>query len=46
MKAVYLGEKEPSRNEFDLDFPGYVRELKTTGKITAAQEKEMVNDKN
>lgn len=46
MKAVYLGEKEPSRNEFDLDFPGYVRELKTTGKITAAQEKEMVNDNN
>lgn len=46
MKAVYLGEKEPSRNEFDLDFPGYVRELKTNGKITAAQEKEMVDDNN
>ncbi len=46
LKAVYLGEKEPSRNEFDLDFPGYVRELKTNGKITAAQEKEMVDDNN
>lgn len=44
MEAVYRGEKEPSRNEFDMDYPAYVRELKTTGKITAAQEKEMIQD--
>ena len=44
LKAVYNGEKEPSRNEFDADFPAYVHELKTSGKITAAMEKEMVDD--
>lgn len=44
MKAIYNGEKEPSRNEFDTDFPAYVHELKTSGKITAQMEKEMVDD--
>lgn len=44
MKAVYNGEREPSRNEFDADFPAYVHELKTSGKITAQMEKEMVED--
>lgn len=44
MKAIYNGEKEPSRNEFDADFPAYVHELKTSGKITAQMEKEMVDD--
>lgn len=44
MKAIYNGEKEPSRNEFDADFPAYVHELKTSGKITAQMEKEMADD--
>lgn len=46
LKAIYNGEKEPSRNEFDTDFPSYVRELKTSGKITASAEKEMLDNNN
>ena len=44
LKAIYEGKKEPSRNEFDADYIAYLHELKTTGKITAAQEKEMATD--
>jgi hypothetical protein len=35
--SVYRGENEPSRNEFDMDYTGYLNEQKKTGKITAAQ---------
>ncbi|TCL58975.1 cyclic nucleotide-binding protein [Kineothrix alysoides] len=38
LKAVYNGEKEPSRNEFDIDYMAHIHEMKVTGKITAAQE--------
>ncbi|NLL76564.1 MAG: cyclic nucleotide-binding domain-containing protein [Clostridiales bacterium] len=38
LKAVYYGEKEPSRNEFDIDYTAHIHEMKVTGKITAAQE--------
>ena len=37
--AVYNGKKEPGRNEFDLDYPEYLREQKKLGKMTAEQEK-------
>lgn len=42
--AIYQGKKSPSRNEFDSDFPTYLREQKMTGNITAADEARMVND--
>lgn len=42
--AIYKGEKAPSRNEFDSDFPTYLREQKMTGNITAADEARMLND--
>lgn len=35
--SIYRGENEPSRNEFDMDYTGYLNEQKKTGKITAAQ---------
>ena len=35
--SVYQGKNEPSRNEFDMDYTGYLNEQKKTGKITAAQ---------
>lgn len=41
--AVYQGRKEPSRNEFDLDYPAYLREQKNSGNITAQQEKELLD---
>ena len=42
--AIYKGEKEPSRNEFDSDFPTFLREQKMSGNITAADEARMQND--
>lgn len=42
--AIYQGKKSPSRNEFDSDFPTYLREQKMTGNITAADEARMLND--
>lgn len=44
LKAIYNGEKEPSRNEFDTDYIAYIHELKVSGKISAAQEREMADD--
>ena len=34
---IYQGKKEPSRNEFDLDYNGYLQELKRQGEITDSQ---------
>ncbi|MCM1047241.1 MAG: cyclic nucleotide-binding domain-containing protein [Clostridiales bacterium] len=45
LKAIYEGDKIPSRNEFDNDYPAYVRELKINGKIAAADEARMLSDK-
>lgn len=42
--AIYNGEKEPSRNEFDNDFSAHLRELKNTGKISEAEERRMAED--
>ena len=44
LMAIYKGTKSPSRNEFDTDFQAHVHELKTGGKITAAEEAAMLND--
>lgn len=42
--AIYQGKKSPSRNEFDSDFPTYLREQKMNGNITAADEARMLDD--
>lgn len=34
---IYEGKKEPSRNEFDQDYNGYLLEMKRTGNITEEQ---------
>ncbi|MCI5878144.1 MAG: cyclic nucleotide-binding domain-containing protein [Lachnospiraceae bacterium] len=44
LKSIYTGENEPSKNEFDLDYVGYLREQKRMGEITAAQEKAFLDD--
>lgn len=43
LKLIYYGKIVPSKNEFDLDYPAYLRELKKEGRISAAQEKELEN---
>ncbi|MBO6242393.1 MAG: hypothetical protein J6O61_16440 [Butyrivibrio sp.] len=37
LKKIFMLEVEPSKNEFDQDWPTYLREQKTTGSITQAQ---------
>ena len=37
LKKIYMLEVEPSKNEFDQDWPSYLREQKTTGSINQAQ---------
>ncbi len=34
LKKVYRGDREPSRNEFDLDYSGYLQEQLKQGEIT------------
>lgn len=44
LKSIYYSENEPSKNEFDLDYEGYLREQKRMGEITAAQETAFLED--
>lgn len=37
LKSVYEGKNEPSKNEFDMDYTGYLNDLKKSGKIRADQ---------
>ena len=42
LAKIYSLEAEPSRNEFDLDYPAYLREQKNSGEITEEQEKKLL----
>lgn len=42
---IYIGNKQPSRNEFEQDYSAYVRNLKREGKIDKETERNMVDDK-
>ncbi len=44
LTAIYKGKKSPNRNEFDIDYQAYVRELKTGGKISAEEEASMLEN--
>lgn len=44
LKAIYEGKKEPSRNEFDVDYTAHLHELKVTGKIAPAMEARLISD--
>lgn len=44
LQEVYAQRKEPSRNEFDTDYMGYLIEQKRMGNITAEEQKELLND--
>ena len=41
LKKIYFLEAEPSRNEFDQDWPTYLREQKTSGAINDVQMEAM-----
>lgn len=44
LTAIYKGEQDPSRNDFDLDYPAYLKELKQSRKIDAEEEAKLLNN--
>lgn len=45
LKSVYEGRNEPSKNEFDMDYPAYLAELRKNGKITPEQQKRYMSNR-
>lgn len=41
LSLIYAGEKEPSKNEFDMEYNEYLRDERKSARITEEQEKEM-----
>lgn len=44
LRAIYDGKKEPSRNEFDMDYTDFLRSERAAGNITAQEEKNKLED--
>ncbi len=44
LKSIYYGKKEPSKNEFELDYPAYLLEQRKNGDLTDEQVKRMRDD--
>ena len=44
LQQIYLGKKQPSRNEFEIDYTSYIHTLRSQGKITASAEQQMAED--
>lgn len=44
LKCIYKGEKEPSKNEFDMDYTAYLTDLRKNGSITPQQLAEYQQD--
>lgn len=44
LKSIYEGKNEPSRNEFDLDYAGYLGEQRRMGKLRDEQVEELKRD--
>ncbi len=45
LKLIYQGKEEPSKNEFDMDYPAYLRDQKNNGYITKEQETAYLHDR-
>ncbi len=46
LRMIYEGKKEPSKNDLDMDYTEYVRNLKAEAKITAAEAVQYNQDRN
>ena len=44
LKMIYEMKVEPSKNEFDQDYPTWLREQKTSGEIKEEQMKKLLTD--
>lgn len=42
--AIYTGKRQPSKNEFDMEYVEMLREQKKMGEINAEEEKKLAND--
>lgn len=42
--SIYRGEKEPSKNEFDVDYAGHLLEMRKSHEITRAEENALKHD--
>lgn len=45
LKSVYEGRNEPSKNEFDMDYPAYLADMRKNGKITVEQQKKLMDNR-
>ena len=46
LKCIYRGEKEPSKNQFDMSYSSHLADLYKNGKITKEQIPEYFEDRN
>ncbi len=44
LQEIYYGKAEPSKNEFDLDYQGILREKKKTQHVSEAEEREYLKN--
>lgn len=44
LHAVYTGKREPSKNEFDMEYVEHLREQKKLGEITAEEEQQLAKN--
>lgn len=44
LQAVYEGKRQPSKNEFDMEYAEMLRDQKKRGEITAEDEKKLATD--
>ncbi|MCR4618162.1 MAG: hypothetical protein K5669_08265 [Lachnospiraceae bacterium] len=45
LEAIYVGDRLPSKNEFDVDYEAFVHEKKVKNQITAEEEKKLMKDR-
>ena len=45
LMSVYTGENEPSKNEFDMDYPAYLAELHKNGEITKEEQRQNLTNR-
>lgn len=45
LKLVYDGKKQPSKNEFDEEYPQYLRSMRKRGEISEEEEIKLSNDR-
>ena len=44
LKKIYMGEKEPSKNELDIDYDAYLRDLERKGEISDKEASGLSSD--